>query len=131
MDRARVGVESGRYSPLRARPLKRGRRVRCAGMEASATRPTDAAAHWALAGQWPFVGRGGELAALGRVLASGGAVRGAIVCGPAGVGKSRLVRQVAQRYESTVGAPWFLRGSDPTRPETFSALGGRSGAAGS
>ena len=98
-------------------------------MNPPATSAVGAAANWALAGQWPFVGRGGELAALGRILADGGAVRGAIVCGPAGVGKSRLVREAAALRVTSGGAPWFVRGADAARPETFNALGALTGSA--
>lgn len=98
-------------------------------MNPPATLAVGAAANWALAGQWPFVGRGAQLAALGRILAGGGAVKGAVVCGPAGVGKSRLVRQAAAQLGVASGAPWFLRGSDAARPETFSALGALAGSA--
>lgn len=83
-----------------------------------------------MAGQWPFVGRGAELAALGRILADGGAVKGAkgaVVRGPAGVGKSRLVRQAAAQSGAAGDPPWFLRGADVTGPETFSALGPLTG----
>ncbi len=131
MGQVRAGVESGEYSTPQARPLTRGGRVRCAGMNPSATRPIDAAAGLALAGQWPFVGRIVETATLERILVGDAAVKGAVVCGPAGVGKSRLMRHVAARYETAGNAPWFLRGSDSTRPETFSALGVAPGGSGS
>ncbi|HEU5356897.1 MAG TPA: LuxR C-terminal-related transcriptional regulator [Actinocrinis sp.] len=99
-------------------------------MNSPATPAAGEAVDWALAGQWPFVGRGGELAALGRVLAGRGEVRGAVVCGPAGVGKSRLVCQAAAQSGAAGVAPWFLRGSDAARPESFSALGGLATTAG-
>ncbi|HEV2345700.1 MAG TPA: LuxR C-terminal-related transcriptional regulator [Actinocrinis sp.] len=98
-------------------------------MNPSATRAVGPAGDRALAESWPFVGRVSELAALGRALAGGGAVKGAVVCGPAGIGKSRLARQAAARYESAAGAPWFLRGSDAARPTAIGMLGGAAGSA--
>ena len=97
-------------------------------MEPSATRSVFAAGDWALAGRWPFVGRGGELAALARFVAGGGALKGAVVCGPAGVGKSRLARQAAAQDESAGGAPLFLRGSEFTRPTASAVVAGLGGA---
>lgn len=48
------------------------------------------------AGPWPLVGRDGELAAIERARATTGC-RGVVVTAAAGVGKSRLAREVAQR----------------------------------
>ena len=77
----------------------------------------ESAAAWAggAAGDWPFVGRGDELAALRRVLTTGGALKGAVICGPAGAGKSRLARQAAAHHASVGAAPLYLRGSEAAR----------------
>jgi MoxR-like ATPase len=50
-----------------------------------------------------FVGRGEELAALDQVHKAGRAGSGAtvLVCGEAGIGKTRLMREVASRAQET------------------------------
>src|SRR5581483_5600525 len=90
-------------------------------MKPSATRPIDGAAGLALAGQWPFVGRAAELATLRCALASG-PMKGAVVCGPAGVGKSRLVRQVAETVSPNTESPRLLVLDDANQLDDVAAL---------
>src|SRR5581483_8420123 len=51
-----------------------------------------------LGAEWPFVGRGGELRRLRALLADDG-VKGAVLAGPAGVGKTRLAVEGLQLAE--------------------------------
>jgi DNA-binding CsgD family transcriptional regulator len=48
-----------------------------------------------VASRWPFVGRAHELARIGTLLSAG---EGALILGPAGVGKTALARQAAQQF---------------------------------
>src|SRR5262249_20361508 len=47
-----------------------------------------------------FVGRQSELATLERLLADSGHLRSAIVCGPAGSGKSRLAKELCRLHRA-------------------------------
>ncbi|OGO53411.1 MAG: hypothetical protein A2V84_05830 [Chloroflexi bacterium RBG_16_70_13] len=61
----------------------------------------------------PLVGRGAELAAIEQTLAdalSGGVPRAVLILGPAGVGKSRIVREVLARLAETTVPPRVLVG---------------------
>lgn len=81
--------------------------------------------------RWPFVGRRGELAALRRVLTRRGTA-GAVVVGPAGIGKSRLVREAVAQAQTQLRAaggraPVFLRGLKANHSVPFGALGALGG----
>jgi DNA-binding CsgD family transcriptional regulator len=74
-------------------------------------------------GRWPFVGRRGELAALRRVLtAPRRGPAGAIVVGPPGIGKSRLVREAVARNQPTDERPLHVRGLKTNRSVPLGAL---------
>lgn len=74
-------------------------------------------------GRWPFVGRRGELATLRRVLTRRGGA-GAVVVGPVGVGKSRLVREAVEQFQGqpTAGRTLHVRGLRANQSVPFGAL---------
>lgn len=75
------------------------------------------------AGHWPFVGRRAELAALRRVLAPGRrGPAGALVVGPPGIGKSRLVREAVAQSLPPDERPLHVRGLRTNRSVPLGAL---------
>ena len=78
----------------------------------------------------PFAGRQRELKVLEMLLADSGRLRTAVLCGPAGIGKSRLVNELCTRHEQRAQAilvhcaDFVERGLDAALKD---AIGGASG----
>lgn len=68
---------------------------------------------------WPFVGRDGELDAVGALLREG---RGVLLHGDAGVGKTRLARQIEQSWAQAGGSVVSVSGTTSTTEVPLSAL---------
>ena len=69
-----------------------------------------------------LTGRDGELAALRRALGGAGNVAGVVIAGPAGVGKTRLARElVAQAATAGTRTRWIV-GTASARPIPLGAL---------
>ncbi|MGH9281809.1 MAG: AAA family ATPase [Acidimicrobiales bacterium] len=74
-----------------------------------------------LGGEWPFVGRGGELREL-RTLVTHDDGRGVVVAGPAGVGKTRLALECLHLAEHAALATARVTGSRAASGIPFGAL---------
>src|SRR5262245_1595903 len=88
-----------RFAPARATNTRQAD-GRALGIDliSAATPPRDSAGEYRGGIMWPFVGRQGELDGILRAL-DDPASRGFVVAGAAGVGKSRLIQEVAAQVD--------------------------------
>ena len=75
-----------------------------------------------------FTGRGEDLAALARALASGSTVTVQSVRGMGGVGKTQLATEYAYAHAGDYDLVWWIAAEEPaTIPDQFTALAGQLG----
>jgi DNA-binding CsgD family transcriptional regulator/tetratricopeptide (TPR) repeat protein len=70
----------------------------------------------------PLNGRDSELAAIRRALSGGGISRGVVIVGAAGVGKTRLAREVLARAEKAGERTTWIVGTESARPLPLGAF---------
>ncbi|MHB8669041.1 MAG: LuxR C-terminal-related transcriptional regulator [Acidimicrobiales bacterium] len=72
------------------------------------------------ASSWPLVGRDREVSALVSTLRRG--TRGSLICGEAGVGKTRLLREISARWEADGGCGEWVGATATARGMAFGAM---------
>ena len=74
-----------------------------------------------------MTGRGAEMSVIGRALGADGKFSGAVIVGPAGVGKTRLAREVLARAEAGGTRTKWVVGTESARPLPLGAFAGSIG----